>query len=803
MKRILGYSFLVFLDFVLLGITGKTIYIVLGLALIVWGIKNIYDATKLRMKFYLLILILCNIVFAIARTNHNLNFIENIEQDIRRKPNLEITGTVLNIEEREKNDRVLIRVKSSNHFNSVFRKTKGYIYIKSAGNRGTTGKYEKNIEIEQRRNFCVGDSVVFSGEVSCLEPAMNDGGYSERDNLYGQGIYFKMFNPLVCRKNSGGFSFGRMMYSLRQKMNDEFSRNLPREEGSLVSQMCIGNKSDGDEIVKELFRLAGIISLLSISGTHVLVVSRSLYGLLRKRRYSFKMSMIVSVAVALLYGNLCGNSISAVRAIACFMLMTLAQYLGMSYDSVSALAFIAYAMVIRNPYIVMNSSFQLSFGIMFGVIYIAYPAAVRIKTAKRRVWNLKHKNSGVDTYRLNTKDRICIYVLMIFLIQLWSIPIISFLFYEMPTYSCIANVILMPLFPVLLICALFGSFLSMIGEMIVSSVLFMICHAIIYGFEMFSDMLTRLPFYHVITGKPSDIWIFSYYAILIIIFSDYFRFSGRVHKLSVCVLIGMLLISPRRGKSVNMLYVGQGDGIHISMGRGVDFFLDGGNTSESGEDLGKFTLDPYFKSHRITDIDEWFVTHTDEDHISGLIYELERGFSIGEIVTSKQIYETENFREIETLAAKNHTKIRLVKAGDKLEMSDSASIEVISPDEGMASDDVNDYSLTFVLCDGEGFSGLFTGDLSAEMEEKLLDRFSEVNLLKACHHGSNLSNSEPFLRRVSPDIIIISAGKRNRYGHPGKRALSRMDKLHYMHVCTIDHGQISIGFDDGRMWWKR
>jgi competence protein ComEC len=215
------------------------------------------------------------------------------------------------------------------------------------------------------------------------------------------------------------------------------------------------------------------------------------------------------------------------------------------------------------------------------------------------------------------------------------------------------------------------------------------------------------------------------------------------------------------------------------------------------------------------------VTHTDLDHISGLLDELRSGMRIREVVTSPQVSKMPAFCEIERLAKKNGTRIRFVEAGEKyiigkkgLEEASSVSslrpyIEVLSPDAGFRSEDVNDYSLVFLLRDDEGckgnagFSGLFTGDLSGELEEKYLTRFKKVNLLKACHHGSDLSNSEDFLRRVSPDLIIISAGIGNRYGHPGKEALARMDKLHLKHVCTISNGQISVEYGGGRMWWRR
>ena len=281
----------------------------------------------------------------------------------------------------------------------------------------------------------------------------------------------------------------------------------------------------------------------------------------------------------------------------------------------------------------------------------------------------------------------------------------------------------------------------------------------------------------------------------------------------MCLLLGMFLIAPSRGFSVDMLYVGQGDGIHISLGDGVDLFVDGGSTSE--KQVGKYTILPYLKSNRIGDVDIWFVTHPDLDHISGLIEVLEDGYEIGEIVTSKQVYESEAFSEVRALAERNGVEVHLVCAGEELDFQES-TIRFVWPDSGFESDDVNDYSLGFFL-EREGFAAFFGGDMSSEVEEKVFEEGalessiwngsvksvnraerSAVRLWKASHHGSDASNSLVAMKAFSPSVAIISAGEHNRYGHPGKDALKRMKRRKAQIYCTKWDGQISV-FGDGKV----
>ena len=91
--------------------------------------------------------------------------------------------------------------------------------------------------------------------------------------------------------------------------------------------------------------------------------------------------------------------------------------------------------------------------------------------------------------------------------------------------------------------------------------------------------------------------------------------------------------------------------------------------------------------------------------------------------------------------------------------------------EGLASD--NDLSCTLLLANDEQTAYL-SGDISARAEQRLLqDLPGHISLLLAPHHGSKTSSSMPFVRHLSPDIVVFSAGRANRYGHPHPHVVRR------------------------------
>ena len=72
------------------------------------------------------------------------------------------------------------------------------------------------------------------------------------------------------------------------------------------------------------------------------------------------------------------------------------------------------------------------------------------------------------------------------------------------------------------------------------------------------------------------------------------------------------------------------------------------------------------------------------------------------------------------------------------------------------------------------FKILTMGDLPMEYEQKVA---RDIDILKVSHHGSRFSTSRDFVNKTSPQVALISAGRKNTYGHPSKEVLDNLKNV--------------------------
>ncbi len=97
------------------------------------------------------------------------------------------------------------------------------------------------------------------------------------------------------------------------------------------------------------------------------------------------------------------------------------------------------------------------------------------------------------------------------------------------------------------------------------------------------------------------------------------------------------------------------------------------------------------------------------------------------------------------------------------------------------------------------FKILFTGDIEQAAERYLVSKLSPVTILKAAHHGARTSNTGPLLERTQPRLAIISAGRKNLFGHPSKDTLKRFSEAGVPVLTTSEWGSLRIE-TDGIQW---
>ncbi|MFH1694654.1 MAG: hypothetical protein ABH880_02790, partial [Patescibacteria group bacterium] len=110
----------------------------------------------------------------------------------------------------------------------------------------------------------------------------------------------------------------------------------------------------------------------------------------------------------------------------------------------------------------------------------------------------------------------------------------------------------------------------------------------------------------------------------------------------------------------------------------------------------------------------------------------------------------------------------------------------------------NEGSLVLKL-KSEDVSALFTGDISIETENKILEgQDLDVDVLKVAHHGSKYSTGANFLGEVTPAIAVIEVGN-NSYGHPTAIVLQKLQMIGASVYRTDKNGRVKLLVRDGKI----
>ena len=719
-------------------------------------------------------------------------------------------------------------------------------------------------------DYSVGQILILQGTISLFDEATNEGQFDSRAFYRSQKIDFGVWVDSVERVEGKSDRFRVWLSRVRVELGIPLSRYA--DDDGVLSAMLLGDKTSLDSEIRSLYQKSGIAHVLAISGLHISLLGMALYRLLRHRcGLTYLWAGIVAASFLVAYTLMTGNAVSARRATGMLIVYLVADLLGRSYDMLSALSLIVILLLWENPFLVTNSGFQFSVAAVVGigvgqgvlvprvgswkVVYgrrkkqddVVRCDAAKCDVAKRDATKCdatKCDAEKCDAERIRMKNLVdwmkrrmdkCLPGMMISLsIQFFTLPLVAYYYYEIPVYAILLNIPVLALIPYVLGLAVFGSLTGQIAFLQpLSFALCRVCGWVLHGYRWLCDASLLLPGARMITGKPSEVRVVVYYGLLGAFY--YVLWCGMKKKqrqmctkgaqaekqewirswfgfglgLVLVLLLTFLFVRGKPEFELDILDVGQGDAIYLCASDGTNFMIDGGSTDV--KKVGTYRILPFLKAKAIRKMDYWFVSHTDEDHISGLVEVMESGYAVGTLVLAEAQKEDEKAHWLAELAQKNGIRVCYMKAGDVLgtrkedvvnerNRAETFRIECLYPTNNNDSEDVNDRCLVLYYED-ENFSAFFGGDISSEVEEQLVSagKCRQTDVLKASHHGSKYSNSDVLLHALHPRLTIASAGKKNRYGHPSPEAIARVGESGSAFYSTIDYGRIRVRFVDGEM----
>lgn len=682
---------------------------------------------------------------------------------------------------------------------------------------------EKNVSVkrifvntEKIPNVKIGNIIKVKGKLRQFEEAANKGNFDSRKYYLSLGFYGKIEAGTIEVINSDYSGIRQELYELRMEIIERLEKlcsdnkgifSIINNKNGIIGAIILGDKIDLDSDIKELYSVSGIAHILAISGLHISFIGMAIYRLLR-RRFRFLFSAAVSIPVVLSFGIMSGFGISTIRAIIMFILKIIGEVLGRKYDAITAISLAGLVLLVQNPFVVCNSGFQMSFGAIIAIVLIL-PIVEEI---------------------LNTDNKIIKVLSANFTISLVMNPILAWNYYELPTFSFLLNIVVVPLMSVVIVSSIVGIFCSCIMFGFGKAVIFPGC-GILELYTFLCNIINKSSVASIVVGQPKVTIIIVYYAILLVVLfglknirTKYTRaekerniikketglvlekkakkerrIKGQNVKLRLACIVGFLLLNcliyyiPNPGFYITFINVGQGDGILIHGDNGTKVMVDGGSTSE--KQVAKNCIVPYLKAEGIGTIDYSIITHTDKDHISGILEILENNNSnrirIKNLVMPDINMKDDTYNELIEKAKLKKINVLYIKKGDTLSLG-KTKIKCIYPETTTTASDKNDYC-TVLSVKNKTSKILLTGDISKEIEEKIKDDIEEnYTVLKVAHHGSNYSSSEKFLKKVNPKYSIISVGKNNSYGHPGNETMERLRKQGGVIYRTDEKGGITI-----------
>ena len=637
------------------------------------------------------------------------------------------------------------------------------------------------VYLNKEEQIRIGMFLRICGKLEEIPGSRNPGEFDSKQYYACQKIYYQMKDGKVCDKSTGYSYFGQFLQEIRQKAGTILDEAAGSYAG-IFQAMILGERGNLDAETKMQYQMAGIMHILAISGLHISFVGMGFFRLLKKAGAGNGVAGAASAFLIYAYGIMTGGSVSAMRAVGMFLVLVGAGIAGRSYDLLSAMALSAIVLLLDAPAYLYSLSFLLSFGSVIGIGALTPEICSLLNLEKKTAKSLAGS----------------------VIVWLMTLPIALRAYGEVSLAGVILNLLVLPTSGIVLASGIFALPVGIFVIEIAKRVVFP-GKCVLFFYEKLCEVVGWIPHSTWITGSPQLWQCVVYYVMLGVAFAG-LKWGKKAASVALVILAVVFLgYHSRNGLTITCLDIGQGDCCVLKMPGGENFLIDGGSSNKKNTAVCQIL--PYLKNQGIATLDGIFVSHTDQDHISGIEELLELCAQNLATVRVKNLilpdWNTtgEEYEKLKMLAEQTGILVQTAREGNLLKTKE-AQIEILSPENGADGSDTNEDGMVMEVHFGK-FRGLFTGDIGAETEKKLLDSMEDVDFLKVAHHGSKYSTCQGFLDVVSPEIAVVSCSAKNTYGHPSADTIKRLEDCGAQVEYTMKNGAITVQTDGEGIWLDR
>ena len=388
---------------------------------------------------------------------------------------------------------------------------------------------------QEVQSLRLGQHIVLEGFFSHFDAATNHGEFDVRAYSAGKGIGGRVRKAQVLAAEEDYSFLREKLFAFRRRLHDRLAKVFPEKEASVMQTLLLGEKEELDAEVKALYQRNGIAHILSISGLHITLLGMGCYRLLKRLGAPVRVAAAGGAMTLLLYGMMVGMSVSASRAIGMYLLQMLGIFVGRTYDMLTGVGLLAALLVLQQPERLGDVSFLMSFGAVLGICLLTPVFAgdgrednAGVETASGVVAGLLtvtdilgdsayERNKYREGWRKVVYERLWRMVSALKSgfaasagVILFTLPIQLWFFYEIPVYSVLLNLLVLPFMSVVMA----GGILSLIPGLGIAGTVDCL---ILWWYEWICERFGELPGAVWCVGRPAKWQMVIYYSGLFVL----------------------------------------------------------------------------------------------------------------------------------------------------------------------------------------------------------------------------------------------------------------------------------------------
>ena len=571
-------------------------------------------------------------------------------------------------------------------------------------------------------------------------------------------------------------SSGAPIESARQALRDAIYRQVgDAQRAGIISALAIGDQAAIDRTHWDLFQVTGVAHLMSISGLHVTLFAWLAMVVIRiawsgMARWGWPVSLWIPAPAASRWGGLmlawsyallAGWGVPAQRTVFMLAVMVLLRSLCCRWPALLMLTWAGVVVALLDPWALLQPGFWLSF-VAVGLLMLSGDAAPAASGARQGV----HRAAAALWSGLRVQ---CV-------ASVGLAPLSMVFFQQVSVVGVLANVVAVPwvtwvLTPLCLAGAVWPGLWS----------------AAELGVQALQHFL------HLVSDWPAAQWTAAAaapWAVLLGLAGAALAVWPGPPSLRLAgALMTLPLLWPQPWRppwgyfELVAADVGQGTGVIVATQRHV-LVYDTGPGVSADQNAAHKVLVPLLRARGESRIDRLVLSHRDADHVGG---------------AATLLRKTQVVASSSSLTADHPLWPRLnahsrCEAGQRWHW-DGVQFDFLHPTAGdhafaqslwgtRLAPKPNALSCVLRITDQSGRAWLLTGDIEQAQEAALIQRWGEglrVTGVLVPHHGSRTSSTPAFVAATAPEIAVVQAGYRSRFGHPAADVVAR----YHQHGVTV------------------